>query len=72
LEDVSSSMIITSWIFLSYIFFVLLQLLEKELKRKYPTDDIPINFEKPTKFACVKHEKLSTCFDLWNVSSKLK
>ncbi|XP_046460715.1 nucleolar complex protein 4 homolog B-like [Daphnia pulex] len=39
-------------------------LLEKELKRKYPTDDIPINFEKPTKFACVKHEKLSAYFEL--------
>nr|SVE91102.1 EOG090X04ZD [Daphnia sinensis] len=39
-------------------------LLEKELKRKNPTDDIPINFEKPTKFACVKHEKLSVYFEL--------
>nr|CAG4636963.1 EOG090X04ZD [Ceriodaphnia reticulata]SVE72901.1 EOG090X04ZD [Ceriodaphnia reticulata] len=39
-------------------------LLEKELKRKIPEEDIPINFEKPTKFACVKHEKLSVYFEL--------
>nr|CAG4649283.1 EOG090X04ZD [Scapholeberis mucronata]SVE93582.1 EOG090X04ZD [Scapholeberis mucronata] len=39
-------------------------LLEKELKRKHPTDDIPINFEKPAKFACVKHEKLAVYFEV--------
>nr|SVE75088.1 EOG090X04ZD [Daphnia dolichocephala] len=39
-------------------------LLEKELKRKKPADDIPINFEKPAKFTCVKHERLSTYFEL--------
>ena len=39
------------------------ELLEKELKRKHSEEDVPINFEKPTKFACVKHDKLSEFFE---------
>lgn len=38
-------------------------MLEKETKRKSP-DDVPLNFEKPAKFACVKNEKLSQYFVL--------
>nr|CAG4641647.1 EOG090X04ZD [Eurycercus lamellatus] len=38
-------------------------LLEKELKRKNPDEDVPLNFEKPAKFACVKNDKLSEYFE---------
>jgi len=37
-------------------------MLEKEMKRK-SSDDIPLNFERPAKFACVSHDKLSQYFD---------
>nr|CAG4634749.1 EOG090X04ZD [Alona affinis] len=37
-------------------------LLEKEMKRKNSEEDMPLNFEKPAKFACVKHDKLSEYF----------
>jgi len=38
-------------------------MLEKEMKRKN-SDDVPLNFERPTKFACVSNDKLSEYFDL--------
>nr|CAG4642472.1 EOG090X04ZD [Evadne anonyx] len=37
-------------------------MLEKEMKRKH-SDDTPLNFERPTKFACVNHDRLSQYFD---------
>ena len=39
-------------------------MLEKETKRKRSADEVPLNFQKPTKFACVKHEKLTEYFEL--------
>nr|CAG4650111.1 EOG090X04ZD [Sida crystallina] len=38
-------------------------MLEKEMKRKNP-GEVPLNFERPTKFACVKNEKLTEYFEL--------
>lgn len=38
-------------------------MLEKERKRK-TEEDVPLNFERPTKFACVKNEKLTEYFRL--------
>nr|CAG4647002.1 EOG090X04ZD [Megafenestra aurita]SVE92354.1 EOG090X04ZD [Megafenestra aurita] len=54
----------TEWDISQDLELTLEDLLEKELKRKAPADDIPLNFEKPAKFACVKHEKLSVYFEL--------
>ena len=37
-------------------------MLEKEMKRK-STDETPLTFERPVKFACIKNDKLSEYFD---------
>nr|CAG4651775.1 EOG090X04ZD [Triops cancriformis] len=39
-------------------------MMEKETKRKIPAE-VPMNYEKPQKLACVKNEKFSQIFSYW-------
>lgn len=43
------------------------KLLEKELKRKNSEEDVPLNFEKPAKFACIRHDKFVNYFEIPDV-----